>query len=534
MVMLGAALIVFREVLEAALIVGIVLAASSGAPRRGFGVSCGLVAGVVGAALLALFAGEVAAAAAGIGQELLNATILLVAVGMLGWHNIWMSRHGRELASSARSIGDAVISGARPLYALAIVVGLAVLREGSETVLFLYGIAAGGGLDAGVLIGGGALGLAGGVAIGAALYFGLLRIPTRRLFTVTSWMVLLLAAGMASQAAGFLVQANLLPPLGDAVWDSSAVLTEDSLLGKALHTLIGYVSRPDGIQLVFYLAALSGIWLLTQWVGKPVSRRPTASLRRGAQMPLLVFLLLGALGAGSVARGEFKIRYPIVDYREVEIEHFADTTFDKPNTGKSNNQRYTNEYGFGPLPNWFIELGTEFQALNGQNITYDATEIESYLQLTPTGKYWGDAALFAEYEQPVRRGDAKSFTFGPLAQTELGEIAGISALHTANLLFTKEVGNSRTDATPLFIAWQSRLLLNPLIEPGVEYYGQLSDLANPGKLADQQHRVGPVLVGRRNFAPYGQVKYEVGYLFGLTRATERGAVRWRLEYEIPF
>ena len=224
--MLGAAIIVFREVLEAALIVGIVLAASVGATRRGFWISCGLLAGVIGAGLVALFAAEIAAAVAGIGQELLNAVILLLAVGMLGWHNIWMSRHGRELAATAREVGDAVIAGTRPLYVLAVVVGLAVLREGSETVLFLYGIATGGGLTVGALIGGGALGLAGGVAIGAGLYFGLLRIPMRRLFTVTSWMVLLLAAGMASQAAGYLVQADLLPPLGDAVWDTSSVLTE--------------------------------------------------------------------------------------------------------------------------------------------------------------------------------------------------------------------------------------------------------------------------------------------------------------------
>ncbi len=532
--MLGAAIIVFREVLEAALIVGIVLAASTGAPRRGFWVSCGLAGGVVAAGVVALFAAEIAAAAAGMGQEVLNATILLLAVGMLGWHNVWMSRHGRELASTARKVGDAVISGARPLYLLSVVVGLAVLREGSETVLFLYGIAAGGGLSAGSLIVGGTLGLAGGVATGAALYLGLLRIPTRRLFAVTGWMVLLLAAGMASQSAGYLVQADLLPPLGDAVWDTSAVLTEDSVLGKALHTLIGYVSRPDGIQILSYVVTLSGIWLLTRAVGKPMAPPPTVSLSRGTATPLLVIFLLGALGAGSAAQAQLKVRYPIVDYREVEIEHFSDITFDKPNSGKTNNQRFTNEYGFGPLPNWFVELGTEFQAPNGENITYDATEVESYLQLTPTGKYWGDLAMFAEYEQTAHKADPKSFTFGPLAQTEFGEIAGIGALHTLNLLFTRTVGNNRTDATQLNTAWQSRLLVHPLIQPGFEYYGQINELVNPGKLADQQHRLGPVLVGENNFAPYGKLKYEVGYLFGLTEATPRGTVRWRLEYEIPF
>ena len=297
--MLGAAIIVFREVLEAALIVGIVLAASTGAPRRGFWISTGMAGGVVGAGLVALFAAEIASAAAGIGQELLNAVILLLAVGMLGWHNIWMSRHGRELAATAREVGDAVISGSRPLYVLAVVVGLAVLREGSETVLFLYGIAAGGGLGVGSLLAGGTLGLAGGVAVGAALYLGLLRIPTRRLFTVTSWMVLLLAAGMASQAAGYLVQADLLPPLGNAVWDTSAVLTEDSVLGKALHTLIGYVSRPEGIQILFYLATLCAIWLLTRVVGSPVKPRP--SLRRGPAMPLVVIFLIGAVAAPALA-----------------------------------------------------------------------------------------------------------------------------------------------------------------------------------------------------------------------------------------
>ncbi len=298
--MLGAAIIVFREVLEAALIVGIVMAASTGAPRRGFWISTGLAGGIVGAGVVALFAAEIAAAAAGIGQELLNAVILLLAVGMLGWHNIWMSRHGRELAATAREVGDAVISGARPLYVLAVVVGLAVLREGSETVLFLYGLAAGGGLSAGSLLAGGTLGLAGGVAVGAALYLGLLRIPTRRLFTVTGWMVLLLAAGMASQAAGYLVQADLLPPLGNAVWDTSAVLTEDSVFGKALHTLIGYVSRPEGIQILFYLATLGAIWLLTRVVSSPVKPPPT-SLSRGAAMPLIVTLLLGVVAAPALA-----------------------------------------------------------------------------------------------------------------------------------------------------------------------------------------------------------------------------------------
>jgi high-affinity iron transporter len=141
---------------------------------------------------------------------------------------------------------------------VAVVVGLAVLREGAEIVLFLYGMVAGSG-GWRVMLSGSAVGLGLGAVMGAALYLGLLRIPLRHLFAVTSWMILLLAAGMAAQGAKYLVQADVLPPLGLALWDTSAVLSEDSLIGQTLHTLIGYSSRPSGMQLVAYLAALLGI-----------------------------------------------------------------------------------------------------------------------------------------------------------------------------------------------------------------------------------------------------------------------------------
>ena len=140
--MLGALVIVFREVLEAGLIIGIVMAASRGAPGRGAWIAAGVLAGVVGAGIIALFAGAIADAFEGSGQELLNATVLGAAVLMLMWHNAWMARHSRELTAEMTAVGAAVTAGQRPMTALAVVVSLAVLREGSEVVLFLYGIVA--------------------------------------------------------------------------------------------------------------------------------------------------------------------------------------------------------------------------------------------------------------------------------------------------------------------------------------------------------------------------------------------------------
>lgn len=274
--MLATLIIVFREVLEAALIVGIVLAASRGVPRRHLWIAGGIAGGVLGAVLVAGFAGEIAAAVEGIGQELFNASILFAAVCMLGWHNIWMSRHGRELAANAMRVGREVLAGARPLYALALVAGVAVLREGSEVVLFLYSVAAAGGSSAIGMVAGGALGLAVGVGAGAGIYLGLLAIPMRHLFSVTGWLILFIAAGMASQGAAFLLQADILPALGNNIWDTSSLLSERSLPGQLLHVLLGYTAQPAGIQLVFYLATLIVIFSLTRLIGRvpPTTRGP--------------------------------------------------------------------------------------------------------------------------------------------------------------------------------------------------------------------------------------------------------------------
>jgi high-affinity iron transporter len=265
--MLATLIVVFREVIEAALIVAIVLGASRGIPGRGRWVSLGIGLGLAGAALVAVFADVINGAFSGNGQELLNAGILLAAVGMLAWHNIWMSSHGKQLADEVKQVGRAVQSGSRPLTALMVITLVAVMREGSEVVLFLWAIAAGGAEHIGMVIGG-FIGLAAGVALGVLLYRGLLKIPLKYFFSVTGWLVLLIASGLAAQAAAFLNQAGLLPALGNSLWDSSHILNQGSLPGQMLHILVGYTARPSGIQLLFYGLTLAVILTLMHWVGK--------------------------------------------------------------------------------------------------------------------------------------------------------------------------------------------------------------------------------------------------------------------------
>ena len=274
--MLPALLIVFREVFEAGLIIGIVMAVTSGVSGRVRWIAGGVVAGVIGACVVALFAGGLSQLFGGSGQELFNACILGFAVLMLGWHNVWMARHGRELAAEMRAAGEAVVEGSKSLAALALVVTIAVLREGSEVVLFLYGVAAAdGGAGINMLIGG-VLGLLLGSLVCLLTYLGLVTIPARYLFGVTSTLIALLAAGMAAQAIAFLQQADILTAFDRPVWNTSWILRDGSFLGRALHTLIGYVDQPTAMQLIVYAATLIVIAVLMKmFAGEPSHRHRT-------------------------------------------------------------------------------------------------------------------------------------------------------------------------------------------------------------------------------------------------------------------
>src|SRR5256714_12054988 len=177
--LLAALIIVFREVFEAGLIIGIVLAVTGSVRHRNRWIGGGVLAGVAAACVVAAFAGALSQLFAGMGQELSNAAILSVAVIMLTWHNIWMARHGREMAGEMRAIGRAVAAGTKSLLALAVVVGVAVLREGSEVALFLYGVAASDGGSALSLAIGGLFCVVHGAAGCLLAFFGLFAAPAR-------------------------------------------------------------------------------------------------------------------------------------------------------------------------------------------------------------------------------------------------------------------------------------------------------------------------------------------------------------------
>lgn len=247
----GAAIIVFRELFEASLIVSIVLGVTKQIPNRTRWVTSGIIAGIIGSVWVAASMNYLIGLFDGLGQDLLNTAILLLAALMLSWHIIWMSTHGKALANNISSVKHRIISGEQPLYALSLIVGLAVLREGAEVVLFLNGMLASS-KDVPDIILGSFAGFAAGLVISVIMYKGIVHIPAKYFFSSTTWLITLLAAGLVSSAAGILEQVDLIPSIIPVVWDTSDILSQSSMLGQALQTLIGYKAAPSLMQLLCY------------------------------------------------------------------------------------------------------------------------------------------------------------------------------------------------------------------------------------------------------------------------------------------
>jgi high-affinity iron transporter len=253
--MLQISIVVFREILEIALILGILIAATKSVQNRGKWILFGLISGICGCITLAFFTNKISESFEGMGQELFNGSILIAASIMISWTVLWMQKHAKTISQELKKLSHDVKEGKKPLYILAIVVFLSVLREGAEIVLFTYSayisgtalLKVGIGLIIGIIL---------GSLVGLALYLGMLKAFGRYFFIITTWMLVFLAAGITSQAIGFWINAEFIPPLINPLWDSSFILSQNSVFGKFLHIFLGYIERPAATQIIGYIANL--------------------------------------------------------------------------------------------------------------------------------------------------------------------------------------------------------------------------------------------------------------------------------------
>lgn len=252
--MLATFIVVWRESLEATLVVVILLAYLRRIGQAGkyryiyLGVIAALAACVVFARVSAYLEGLFE----GAGEEIFQASIIVLAVVVVTTMVIWMHRQAGTLRASLEGQAALAIEHGQVL-SLALLAALAVFREGCETVLFLWGLAMSSGALTGEMLGAGAAGAAAAVAMGYLLFLGAARINLKMFFEVTAAALLIIAAGMLAEAANKLIGVGMLPPIVGQVWNSAWLLDERGPLGSIAAMLFGYRSRPSLMEVAVYI-----------------------------------------------------------------------------------------------------------------------------------------------------------------------------------------------------------------------------------------------------------------------------------------
>ncbi len=522
--MISFAIIVFREVLEIALTLGVLLAATRGLIERGRWITIGVGAGLVGSFVVAIFAQKISNAMEGVGQEVFNASILFLAAGLIGWTVIWMRRHAFTITKELKEVGRAVCRGQKPLYTLAVVMLLTVLRDGAEVVMLTYGSFSSGQTVSSLVLGG-ILGVAGGLVVGIGFCYGLLKLAIGHIFNVTSWLLIFLAAGMVSQAIGFLSSVGIVPELVAPLWNTSFILAQQSFLGGVLHTLIGYTDRPSGMQILCYVLTVLSIGLILKLYGN-VSE---TNKRKNLVMAAVILSGVAILGLPREAAAALKVYTPYVEKGEWELEARGNVDFDSRDE-KDGLQKQKYALGYGVTDRWFTEVYGEVEkARNGDNedlnFRFTSLEWENKFQLTEQGEYPVDVGFLLEYEVSAEDKHADKMEWAILLDKSVGKVENI-----ANIIFEHEVGGGHTNETEAGFAWSSRYRMSPHFEPGFEYHAGFGGLNEGKSFNEQKHQVGPVFYGEI----VKGVKYDIGYLFGVSDAAPEGTLKWIIELEEEF
>lgn len=271
--------IVWRESVEALLVVGILYTWLRATPEGKRGLNYlwgGVAAGLALAVALALVLLGVSSWLSDEGQEWFQAIMSLAACALVVQMVVWMKQHGRTLKSELESGARSSVANDN-WWGLFVLVAIAVAREGSETVVFLYGtVSAGeGGSDMLMLALAGVAGFAVALLTFWLLQLGGKLITWRRFFRVTEILLLLLAGSLLVGGLDHLISLDVLPTIIDPVWDSSWLLDDSSGVGKVLADFAGYRAFPALTSVLLWVAYWLVVWSLLRWVGDKPARAPT-------------------------------------------------------------------------------------------------------------------------------------------------------------------------------------------------------------------------------------------------------------------
>ncbi len=334
--------------------------------------------------------------------------------------------------------------------------------------------------------------------------------------------MILLVAGMVAQAFGYLTAAGKVPEIIPSVWDTSKIVSEGSFLGKIMHILMGYTDRPSGVQLAVYFLTIGGLVIALKVYGL----KNIQLIKKAIVVVIVGTAYLVALPQEAYATK--KVYSPIVEQGELEIEFRGQYDMDE-RSSKDNAQKYKYALGYGVTNHWFTEIYGESERAKNEdskdlNFKFTAVSWENRFQLTEQGQFPVDVGAYLEYEASFENKHPDKLEAKLLLERSLTKFT-----HTLNLSLEQQVGRHPSEDLSSGLAWSSKYRLKQWFQPGFEWYSNFGEIGQTVSYQDQSHQLGPVLYGK-----IGHVKYDVGYLFGMSDAAPRAELKWIAEYEFKF
>ena len=254
--MIKLAIVVFRECMEIAFLLGVILAVTKPVKDSRKYVILGSITGVFLSALLAFFAKTLSESMGGTGGEILDSCVILITAILISCTVVWMQGYTKKIRKDLSKLSDKITAGVVSKLMLVFVVAVAIFREGAEIILFVYSITFAGNIDGNEYIMGTGIGAFGGLLVGTLLYLGLIKYAGKYVFKVSTILLTLIAAGLAAEAAGVMTSSGIIEILSDQLWDISWLVENSSITGKILNITVGYDSRPNAMQIIFYFATI--------------------------------------------------------------------------------------------------------------------------------------------------------------------------------------------------------------------------------------------------------------------------------------
>ena len=254
--MLQISLIIFREILEISLLLGIISINAQNIKNYKLYLFLGLFSGVMGALLLAMVMPVLSNSFGGVGSDLFDAFTLFVTTFLLTWMIIFMQGYSSSIKNKINIIGEKVNDNFKHKLLLVSLIAFTTFREGSEIVLFVYSIFIAQKLNLADCILNILLGIIAGAAAGGVIYYGLIKLPLKRIFQVSSILLAFVAASLCSEGFGILNRSGIIELMSQDVWDSSGIIQIDSITGRVLKILVGYNPRPSLLELLSYVLTL--------------------------------------------------------------------------------------------------------------------------------------------------------------------------------------------------------------------------------------------------------------------------------------